>query len=246
VYLDGPGFRLADHFLKEKPDGSKPATGGQWLCEHAVSGYVPAWHTPLGNACGDEAIATTGLSRWHNYYLEGLRWLIETVGIDGLYLDGIGFDREIMVRLRKVMERARPGCLIDFHSGNNFHPEYGLNSCANQYLELFPCIDSAVGELKISRQSTVDSKDDDGKDDDGKDDDGKQKSFGFEFVTVNCELLTFLQTRPRRGGGSRGRSTEGWRPKPRRRMAPEASPGAGASRTAKEFPSPSTRAFRVT
>ena len=64
------------------------------------------------------------------------------MGIDGLYLDGIGYDREIMKRVRKVLQRARPGCLIDFHSGNNFHPEYGLNNCANQYLELFPCIDS--------------------------------------------------------------------------------------------------------
>ena len=32
-----------------------------------------------------------------------------------LYLDGIGYDREIMKRVRKVMDRARPGCLIDFH-----------------------------------------------------------------------------------------------------------------------------------
>jgi hypothetical protein len=64
------------------------------------------------------------------------------VGIDGLYLDGVGYDREIMKRVRKVMQRSRSGCLIDFHSGNNFHPEYGLNNCANLYLELFPYIDS--------------------------------------------------------------------------------------------------------
>jgi hypothetical protein len=64
------------------------------------------------------------------------------VGIDGLYLDGIGYDREIMKRVRKVLQRARPGCLIDFHSGNHFHPQYGLNNCANLYIELFPCIDS--------------------------------------------------------------------------------------------------------
>jgi hypothetical protein len=107
-----------------------------------VSGYVPAWHTPLGNGRVDAAIATTGLSRWHNYYLEGLSWLIRNVGIDGLYLDGIGYDREIMKRVRKVMQREGRGCLIDFHSGNNYHPDYGLNNCANEYLELFPCIDS--------------------------------------------------------------------------------------------------------
>jgi len=141
VFTDGPGFHLADQFQENKTR-ALPKTGDSWLCEHVVSGYVPAWHTPLGNGRVDAAIATTGLSRWHNYYLEGLGWLIRNVGIDGLYLDGVGYDREIMKRVRKVMQRSREGCLIDFHSGNNFHPEYGLNNCANEYIELFPYIDS--------------------------------------------------------------------------------------------------------
>ncbi len=137
VYRAGPGFHVAGQLISP----GRP-TGGSWLCEHAVTGYVPAWHERLGNGRCDAAIATTGLSRWHNYYLEGLNWLVRNVGIDGLYLDGIGYDREIMKRVRKVLQRAKPGCLIDFHSGNQFHPEYGMNNCANQYLELFPCIDS--------------------------------------------------------------------------------------------------------
>ncbi|MBI2929322.1 MAG: hypothetical protein HYY24_26960 [Verrucomicrobia bacterium] len=141
IYTTGSGFRLADQFA-DKPTTSRGPTGSAWLCEHAVTGYMPAWHQPLGNGHCDAAIATTGLSRWHNYYLEGLNWLIRNVGIDGLYLDGVGYDREIMKRVRKVLQRARPGCLIDFHSGNHFHPQYGLNNCANLYLELFPCIDS--------------------------------------------------------------------------------------------------------
>lgn len=142
VFLDGPGFHLADHFQPGQPGQALPKTGDSWLCEHVVDGYTPAWHTPLGNGRIDAAIATTGLSRWHNYYLEGLSWLIRNVGIDGLYLDGVGYDREIMKRVRKVMQRSRAGCLIDFHSGNNYHPAYGLNNCANQYLELFPYVDS--------------------------------------------------------------------------------------------------------
>lgn len=141
VYAGGAGFRLADQFAAQPAAAGKP-TGSSWLCEHVVSDYAPAWHQPLGNGHYDAAIATTGLSRWHNYYLEGLNWLVRNVGIDGLYLDGVGYDREIMKRVRKVLLRARPGCLIDFHSGNNFHPDYGLNNCANQYLELFPCLDS--------------------------------------------------------------------------------------------------------
>jgi len=117
--------------------------GYSWLHEHLVKNYAAAWHEPnLPGGDIDGAILTTGLSRWHNYYLEGLRWLLDNVEIDGLYLDGIGYDRVIMQRVRKVMERTRPGSLIDFHSGNNFHPNYGLSNCANQYLEHFPYIDS--------------------------------------------------------------------------------------------------------
>ena len=116
--------------------------GDSWLQEHLVSHYKPAWHTPLSDGSIDAAITTTGLSRWHNYYLEGLGWLIKNVGIDGLYLDGIGYDREIMKRVRKVMDRSRAGCLIDFHCGNSFQPEYGMNSCANQFMEHFPYMNS--------------------------------------------------------------------------------------------------------
>jgi hypothetical protein len=116
--------------------------GHSWLQEHLVNHYGAAWHQPYPNGDVDAAIVTTGLSRWHNYYLEGLSWLMRNVKIDGLYLDGIGYDREIMKRVRKVMDRARPGCLTDFHSGNEF-PFGDLRvSPANKYMEHFPYIDS--------------------------------------------------------------------------------------------------------
>jgi hypothetical protein len=142
VFCDGSGFRLADQFNSKKSSKEKQSTGDSWLCEHVISNYAPAWHQRYGNGHCDAAIGTTGLSRWHNYYLEGLSWLIKNVGVDGLYLDGIGYDREIMKRLRKVMQRARPGCLIDFHEGNSFSPEYGMVNPANQNMEHFPYIDS--------------------------------------------------------------------------------------------------------
>ena len=145
IYLDGPGFRLADQFDAGKNEWKaarcdRPAAS--WLVEHLARNYVPAWHQPLGNGHCDAAIATQGLSRWHNYYLEGLAWLIREQDIDGLYLDGVGFDREIMKRMRKVMNRAKPGCLIDFHQGNNYPKEYGWNNPASVYMELFPYLDS--------------------------------------------------------------------------------------------------------
>jgi len=116
--------------------------GGAWLREHLVSHYLPAWHSTLASGEVDAAITTAGLSRWHNYYLEGLAWMLKNVEIDGLYLDGIGYDRQIMKRVRKVLDRNRPGSLIDFHSGNEF-PFHDLRiSPANKYMEHFPYIDS--------------------------------------------------------------------------------------------------------
>ena len=140
IYRDGPGFCLADQFTDQRPP--QGLTGGAWLCEHLRDGYMPAWHCTLAGGGEDLSIATVGLSRWHNYYLEGLGWLLRETGVSGLYLDGVGYDRQIMQRVRKVMDRTRPGGAIDFHSGNNFHPDYGLSSPANQYLELFPYLTS--------------------------------------------------------------------------------------------------------
>lgn len=123
--------------------------GVSWLQEHLVTDFEPAWVTPSPNGEGelDAAIATAGLSRWHNYYLEGLAWLLRNVEIDGLYLDGIGYDREIMKRVRKVLDRNRPGSLIDFHSGNEFF-NGGLTSAANTYMQHFPYINSLwFGEM---------------------------------------------------------------------------------------------------
>ena len=119
-----------------------PGGGASWLREHLVDGYSPAWHSLLPDNRVDAAIETAGLSRWHNYYLEGLGWLVKHLEIDGLYLDGIGYDRQIMKRVRKVMDRARPGCLIDFHCGNHFgFRDLRINN-ACEFMELFPYIDS--------------------------------------------------------------------------------------------------------
>jgi hypothetical protein len=93
-------------------------------------------------------VATTALSRWHNFYLEGLRWLIERTEIDGLYLDGIGYNRAVMKRVRRVLDTHRTGSLIDFHSGNEFPYNDMRISPANKYMEHFPYIDSLwFGEM---------------------------------------------------------------------------------------------------
>lgn len=142
IFTPGLGAQLADQFADDGLGGNLYATGGSWLVEHLRTNYDAAWHTPLEGGEYDMSIRTQGLSRWHNYYLEGLGWLVKNTGIRGIYLDGVGYDREIMKRVRKVMDRAADSCLIDFHSGNNYLPAYGMNSPANQYMELFPCINS--------------------------------------------------------------------------------------------------------
>jgi len=140
IFRSGKGFRLADRFTR--PTETDGITGESWLCEHLLNDYLPAWHHYFDDGTWDAAIAQTGLSRWHNYYLEGLNWLIKKARIDGIYLDGLGYDREIMKRVRKVMDRSRPGCLIDFHCGNHFLPQYGMNNISNFFMEHFPYINS--------------------------------------------------------------------------------------------------------
>ena len=70
---------------------------------------------PIEGGDVSAALTMTPISRWCNYYVEGLRWLLENIEIDGLYLDDVSYDRETLKRVRKVMAR-RPGCLIDLHS----------------------------------------------------------------------------------------------------------------------------------
>ena len=121
---------LGDEIFSKGPGG-----GFSWLQEHLVSDYIAAWFVP---ELKDAAIINSGMSRWHNYYLEGLNWLVRKVGIDGLYIDDVAFDRTTMKRVRKILDRGRPGALIDLHSANQYNPRDGFASSANLYLEHFP------------------------------------------------------------------------------------------------------------
>ena len=111
-------------------------TGYPWLREHLVRDFAASWyqHFPDGDVCA--SIVNQGASRWYNYYVEGLGWLVKNVGIDGIYLDDVSYDRETLKRIRKVMDRNRAGCLIDLHSNTDFS-----HGPANQYMEFFPYVD---------------------------------------------------------------------------------------------------------
>lgn len=110
--------------------------GAPWQTEHLIDDYRLAWYTALPNQMSDASLVLNGFSRWINYYLEGLRWMLENYEIDGLYLDDVSFDRRVMKRMRKIMNETRPGSLIDLHSCENY--SFGP---ANQYADFFPYLD---------------------------------------------------------------------------------------------------------
>jgi len=114
-----------------------PGKGGgySWLQEHLSDNYIAAWYVP---EIKDAAIVNSGMSRWHNYYVEGMNWLTTQVGIDGIYLDDVAFDRITMKRVKRVLtQHGHPG-IIDLHSANQYNKSDGFNNSANLYMEHFP------------------------------------------------------------------------------------------------------------
>ncbi len=124
---------LGNEIFSEGPGG-----GFSWLQEHLDQNYIGAWFVP---ELKDAAIVNSGVSRWHNYYMEGLDWLVKNIGIDGLYIDDLAFDRMSMKRVRKILNRTNPGAMIDLHSANQFNEKDGFANSANLYLEHFPYLD---------------------------------------------------------------------------------------------------------
>jgi hypothetical protein len=109
--------------------------GFSWLQEHVKDDYIPAWFVPQ---LKDAALINSGMSRWHNYYVEGMNWLVQNVGIDGIYLDDVAFDRITMKRIKRVLTQdGHPG-IIDLHSANQYNKNDGFNNSANLYMEHFP------------------------------------------------------------------------------------------------------------
>lgn len=117
-----------------------PGKGGgySWLQEHLDGDYIAAWFV---NAYKDAAIVNTGISRWHNFYVEGLNWLTRNVGIDGVYIDDLAFDRNTMKRIRRVLEESCPAPRIDVHSANQFNPADGYINSIFLYMEHMPYLD---------------------------------------------------------------------------------------------------------
>ena len=140
------------HSLNHEIMAAGPGGGAPWLCEHMVEDYWPAWYAEYGLGMTDAAWVTSPQSRWINYYLEGLRWMLQNYEIDGVYMDDISFDGSVMKRMRCVMETYRPGSLIDLHSNTAYS-----NGPMNQYTDYMAFVDRLwLGESFRYNQMTPD------------------------------------------------------------------------------------------
>ncbi len=124
---------LGDEIFSQGPGG-----GYSWLQEHLDQDYIGGWYVP---GLEDATLVNTGVSRWHNYYMEGVDWLMKHLGIDGIYIDDLAFDRTSIKRLRKILNGNNPEALIDLHSANQFNQHDGFANSANLYMEHFPYLD---------------------------------------------------------------------------------------------------------
>jgi hypothetical protein len=114
-----------------------PGGGFPWLREHLRSNYRRQWYHPYEDGGADAALLTSsGDTRWINYYIEGLDWLVKNLDIDGIYLDDVSFDRRTLKRMRKVLNSSKPESMIDLHSNTGFS-----KGPAIQYTEFFPFVD---------------------------------------------------------------------------------------------------------
>lgn len=124
----------------------------EWLAKYMKEKYMTAWRQKVNCDGYDNAIEislmTAPMSRFNNYFLEGLQWVLDNTGMDGLYFDDVAFDRSVMKRLRKIMDRHHPGCTIDLHSWNYFKNNNvddsrlaGWGNSMNLYIDNFAFID---------------------------------------------------------------------------------------------------------
>ncbi len=113
--------------------------GHPWGEEHLSGDYYGAWYEPNVE---DVSFLTQTMGRWNNYYVEGLRWLCDHCGCDGIYLDDISFDRTVMRRAQEVLQKHAPrGGRIDLHSWNELHEGGAWANCANLFMDSFPFVD---------------------------------------------------------------------------------------------------------
>ena len=116
-----------------------------WLREHVGMDILPAWRENVRfNAYPnrlDLAVITTPDTRWDNFYLEGLDYLVREYGIDGLYIDDTALTGESMQRARRILDRDGKRRLVDNHSWNHHDRRAGSGNTNLAFIDLYPYFD---------------------------------------------------------------------------------------------------------
>lgn len=143
VIHDGPGKDARTLIHKNGPH--------EWLNKNLTTHFIPAWYNAFteGKYAGDMdlSVITTPDSRWNNYYLEGLDWMIGNLGLDGIYIDDSALDHQTLQRARRILDADGKRRLIDIHSWNHNNEWAGYANSLHLYLELLPYVDRTwIGE----------------------------------------------------------------------------------------------------
>ena len=143
VIHDGPGKDTRTLIHRNGPN--------EWLNKNLATHFIPAWYNAFeeGKYAGDMDISviTTPDSRWNNYYLAGLDWMVKNLGVDGIYIDDSALDRKTLQRARRILDADGKRRLIDIHSWNHMNQWAGYANSLHLYTELLPYIDRTwIGE----------------------------------------------------------------------------------------------------
>jgi hypothetical protein len=132
--------------------------GSAYLHQHLVENYVPCWQQALADGEWDAAVCdNAAVGPWLNYYVEGARWAASRAPhINGMYYDGISFDRNALMRVRRVVDAAAAAFapVLDVHTGRDPSPP------ACSYAGMYPlmdqvwCVRAAAGATRGRRART--------------------------------------------------------------------------------------------
>lgn len=93
----------------------------QWLVDNFGEDIIPGWFVKYnkGKYKGEHDISfiVRPDTRLDNYYIEGLKWLIDNIGIKGIYIDDTSLDRTTLERAKKLLDKVDG--LIDMHMWNH-------------------------------------------------------------------------------------------------------------------------------
>ena len=117
-----------------------------WLREHVGLDILPAWRENVRFPQAypprlDLAVITAPDTRWDNFYLEGLNYLVREYGIDGLYIDDTALTGESMQRARRILDRDGKRRLVDNHSWNHHDRRAGSGNTNLAFIDLYPYFD---------------------------------------------------------------------------------------------------------